>query len=62
MPCCVSEPTSKPVQPQGRDSTTRKAGDTFALKAEIAHTERYCPREGATYWVARKAAAHRPKA
>lgn len=29
-------------------------GDTFHLAPEVAHTERYCPQEGATYWVARK--------
>ncbi|MEX8496158.1 cupin domain-containing protein, partial [Sphaerotilus sp.] len=35
--------------------TTRhlQAGDTFALDAEVPHTERYGP-EGATFWVARR--------
>ena len=30
------------------------AGDTFHLAAHVPHTERYCPTEGATYWVARR--------
>ena len=29
-------------------------GDTFHLAPEIPHTERDCPTQGATYWVARK--------
>lgn len=37
-----------------------QAGDTFALEAEIPHTERYCAEEGATYWVARKEVAPAP--
>lgn len=30
-----------------------RAGDTFALDAEVPHTERYGP-EGATFWVGRR--------
>ena len=37
-----------------------KVGDTFHLAPEIAHTERYCPTQGATYWVARKDAVPAP--
>lgn len=33
-----------------------RAGDAFALDPEVPHAERYGP-EGATYWVARRAAA-----
>lgn len=37
------------------DGLTRHllTGDTFALDAEVPHSERYGP-EGATYWVARR--------
>lgn len=42
---------------QGGEERVLNVGDTFSLDAEIPHTERYCPREGATYWVARRGAA-----
>jgi uncharacterized RmlC-like cupin family protein len=37
-------------------------GDTFHLAPEIPHTERYCPTQGATYWVARKDPVPAPSA
>ena len=40
----------------GEASRHLTAGDTFALEAEVPHAERYGA-EGATYWVARRAAA-----
>ncbi|NBX95568.1 MAG: AraC family transcriptional regulator [Betaproteobacteria bacterium] len=39
-----------------------KVGDTFHLAPEIPHSERYCPIQGATYWVARKDAVAAPSA
>jgi uncharacterized RmlC-like cupin family protein len=39
-----------------------KVGDTFHLAPEIPHTERYCPAQGATYWVARKDTVAAPSA
>ena len=39
---------------QGGPERELQVGDTFALDAEIPHTERYCTEQGATYWVARK--------
>lgn len=40
----------------GEASRHLTAGDTFALEADVPHAERYGA-EGATYWVARRAAA-----
>ena len=39
----------------GDDVRHLRAGDVFALDLEVPHAERYGP-EGATYWVARRAA------
>lgn len=37
----------------GGTTRHRRAGDTFALEAEVPHAERYGA-EGATFWVARR--------
>ena len=39
---------------QGGAERVLTVGDTFHLGPEIPHAERYCPAQGATYWVARK--------
>ncbi|MEO5697904.1 MAG: AraC family ligand binding domain-containing protein [Burkholderiaceae bacterium] len=40
----------------GEDTRHLRAGDAFELAADMPHAERYGS-EGATYWVARRAAA-----